>query len=138
MADTVAMRQGRKIDGKRVKSPNPKKQYEFWDYNPKTQYVFWDLRHFFLSLCPKEQYSFCERMKANQNAGRYVNSYFWRTSQQQEIDYLEECDGQISLFEMKWNPKRANTKFPASFLSAYQVKDKCIVTPENWIDWVIE
>ena len=40
--------------------------------------------------------------------------------------------------EMKWNPKRANTKFPASFLSAYQVKDKCIVTPENWIDWVIE
>ena len=41
-------------------------------------------------------------------------------------------------FEMKWNPKRANTKFPVSFLSAYQVKDKCIVTPENWIDWVIE
>ena len=57
---------------------------------------------------------------------------------EQEIDYLEECDGQFSLFEMKWNPKRANTKFPASFLSAYQVKDKCIVTPENWIDWVIE
>lgn len=77
-------------------------------------------------------------MKVNQNAGRYVNSYFWRTSQQQEIDYLEECDGQFSLFEMKWNPKGANTKFPASFLSAYQVKDKCIVTPENWIDWVIE
>lgn len=63
---------------------------------------------------------------------------FWRTSQQQEIDYLEECDGQFSLFELKWNPKRANTKFPASFLSAYQVKDKCIVTPENWIDWVME
>ena len=49
-----------------------------------------------------------------------------------------ECDGQFSLFEMKWNPKRANTKFPVSFLSAYQVKDQCIVTPENWIDWVME
>ena len=85
-----------------------------------------------------ENFFISERMKVNQNAGRYVNSYFWRTSQQQEIDYLEECDGQFSLFEMKWNPKRANTKFPASFLSAYQVKDKCIVTPENWIDWVIE
>ena len=85
-----------------------------------------------------ENFFISERMKANQNAGRYVNSYFWRTSQQQEIDYLEECDGQFSLFEMKWNPKRANTKFPASFLSAYQVKDKCIVTPDNWIDWVIE
>ena len=85
-----------------------------------------------------ENFFISERMKANQNAGRYVNSYFWRTSQQQEIDYLEECDGQFSLFEMKWNPKRANTKFPASFLSAYQVKDKCIVTPENCIDGVIE
>ena len=85
-----------------------------------------------------ENFFISERMKANQNAGRYVNSYFWRTSQQQEIDYLEECDGQFSLFEMKWNPKRANTKFPVSFLSAYQVKDQCIVTPENWIDWVME
>ena len=68
----------------------------------------------------------------------FERKILWRTSQQQEIDYLEECDGQFSLFEMKWNPKRGNTKFPASFLSAYQVKDKCIVTPENWIDWVIE
>ena len=43
---TVAMRQGRKIDGNLKKCSNPKIQYEFWDYNPKTQYVFWDLRHF--------------------------------------------------------------------------------------------
>ncbi len=57
MTDTASMRQGMKIDENVENCPNPKKQYEFWDYNPKTQYVFWDLRHFFLSLCPKEQYS---------------------------------------------------------------------------------
>jgi hypothetical protein len=75
-----------------------------------------------------------ERIKANQYEGRYVNSYFWRTNQQQEIDYIEESDGQFTLFEMKWNPKRANTQFPASFLNTYDVKDKTIITPENWLE----
>lgn len=83
-----------------------------------------------------ENFFISERIKANQYCGRYVNSYFWRTNQQQEIDYIEECDGQFSLFEMKWNPKRANTQFPNTFLTAYDVKEKAIVTPENWLDWV--
>ena len=83
-----------------------------------------------------ENFFISERIKANQYCGRYVNSYFWRTNQQQEIDYIEECDGQFSLFEMKWNPKRANTQFPNTFLTAYDVKEKAIVTPENWLEWV--
>ena len=84
-----------------------------------------------------ENFFISERIKANQYAGRYVNSYFWRTNQQQEIDYIEECDGRFSLFEMKWNPKRANTQFPSSFLSTYDVKEKAIVTPDNWLNWVV-
>ena len=83
-----------------------------------------------------ENFFISERIKANQYSGRYVNSYFWRTNQQQEIDYIEECDGQFSLFEMKWNPKRANTQFPNTFLTVYDVKEKAIVTPENWLEWV--
>ena len=84
-----------------------------------------------------ENFFISERIKANQYAGRYVNSYFWRTNQQQEIDYIEEADGQFSLFEMKWNPKKANTRFPASFLSTYDVREQAIVTPENWMEWVL-
>lgn len=84
-----------------------------------------------------ENFFISERLKANQYAGRYVNSYFWRTNQQQEIDYIEECDGQFSLFEMKWNPKRANTQFPNTFLTTYDVKEKAIITPENWLEWVL-
>lgn len=83
-----------------------------------------------------ENFFISERLKANAYAGRYANSYFWRTNQQQEIDYIEECDGKFSLFEMKWNPKRANTQFPNTFLSAYDVEQKAIVTPENWLEWV--
>lgn len=84
-----------------------------------------------------ENFFISERIKANQYAGRYANHYFWRTNQQQEIDYIEEYDGQFSLFEMKWNPKRANTNFPNTFLSTYDVREKAIVTPENWLEWVI-
>lgn len=84
-----------------------------------------------------ENFIISERIKHNHYSGRYVNSYFWRTTQQQEIDYVEECDGQFSIFEMKWNSRRANTQFPSSFLTAYDVKEKAVVTPENWIEWVV-
>lgn len=83
-----------------------------------------------------ENFFIAERMKANEYAGRFVKSYFWRTTQQQEIDYIEECDGQFTLFEMKWNPRRANTQFPSLFQSTYDVKEKAIVTPANWMEWL--
>ena len=84
-----------------------------------------------------ENFIISERIKRNHYSGRYVNNYFWRTTQQQEIDYVEECDGQFSIFEMKWNPRRTNTQFPSSFLTAYDVKEKAVVTPKNWIEWVV-
>ncbi|MDP5139849.1 MAG: DUF4143 domain-containing protein, partial [Spirosomaceae bacterium] len=44
--------------------------------------------------------------------------YFWRTYAQQEIDYIEEIDSQISAFEFKWNPKK-KAKFPKTFTDSY-------------------
>ena len=38
---------------------------------------------------------------------------------------------------MKWNPRRANTQFPSTFTAAYDVKEKVVVTPDNWIEWVV-
>ena len=84
-----------------------------------------------------ENFIISERIKHNQYSGKYVNSYFWRTTTQQEIDYIEECDGQFSLFEMKWNPRRGSTKFPASFETAYDVKEKFVITPDNWIEHIV-
>lgn len=84
-----------------------------------------------------ENFIISERIKYNQYSGKYVNCYFWRTTTQQEIDYIEECDGQFSLFEMKWNPRRGSTKFPASFENIYDIKEKFVVTPENWIEHIV-
>ena len=50
---------------------------------------------------------------------------------------MEESDGQFSVFEMKWNPRRANAQFPSSFLTAYDVRQKAVVTPQNWMEWVM-
>ena len=52
------------------------------------------------------------------------------------IDYVEEKDGAFSIFEMKWNPKKANAKIPAIFESTYQLKSFNVVTPENYLEFV--
>ena len=84
-----------------------------------------------------ENFIVSERMKANHYNGHFVNYYFWRTTRQQEIDLIEESDEAFSIFEMKWNPKKAGSSFPSSFLNAYHVRDKMIVTPENYLDILI-
>ncbi len=81
-----------------------------------------------------ENFIISERIKTNEYAGRYAKSYFWRTTQQQEIDYIEEMDGKFSLFEMKWNPKKIQTTFPAAFLKTYTVAKTAIVTRDNYLE----
>lgn len=84
-----------------------------------------------------ENFFISERIKYNHYNGRYVNMYFWRTTQQQEIDYVEETDGAMTAFEMKWNPKKANAAIPAAFLNAYPVKETVTITPENYLTYLI-
>jgi predicted AAA+ superfamily ATPase len=50
-----------------------------------------------------------------------VERYFWRTKQQQEVDYIEEEKGEIRGYEFKWNPNK-KIKFPKSFTNTYQPK----------------
>ena len=56
-----------------------------------------------------ENFFISERIKRNHYTGYHCNMYFWRTTSQQEIDYIEESDGMMSAFEMKWNPKKGTT-----------------------------
>ena len=71
-----------------------------------------------------------ERVKHLANRGESVNSYFWRTAQQQEIDYLEERDGKLFAWEFKWNAN-AKARFPKTFTNAYPHTETKIITPEN-------
>jgi len=82
-----------------------------------------------------ENFFIAERIKRNHYNRHYARIYFWRTIQQQEIDFIEESDGQITAFEIKWNENK-KVKFPASFISTYAIKDTFVVTPNNYLDYL--
>jgi len=65
-----------------------------------------------------ENYFLIERMKYQANRGVAANFYFWRTTTQQEIDFIEEEVGKLSAFECKWSNK-ASVRFPSTFTKAY-------------------
>ena len=83
-----------------------------------------------------ENFFIVERMKRNHYGQHFCNTYFWRTNQQQEIDLVEETDGQMIAFEMKWNPAK-KAHFPKAFLEAYPVKETVVVTPENYLEYLV-
>ena len=65
-----------------------------------------------------ENFCIVERIKKANHSGSATNSYFWRTYDKKEIDYIEERNGVLSGFEFKWNPNRI-TKVPSEFLNTY-------------------
>ncbi len=65
-----------------------------------------------------ENFCIAERLKLLENNRRHANSFYWRTHQKQEIDYIEEENGQLMAVELKWNPKakfRAFKKFKETY-----------------------
>lgn len=65
-----------------------------------------------------ENFWIAERMKYLQSHRIHARSFFWRTTQQQEIDYLEEVDGVLSAWEIKWSPLKSG-KIPLTFTRNY-------------------
>ena len=82
-----------------------------------------------------ENFFIAERMKRNHYSGHYCNSFFWRTTLQQEIDLIEESDGAMTAFEMKWNPSK-KVLFSKSFIKAYNVKETVVISPDNYLEYL--
>ena len=82
-----------------------------------------------------ENFFIAERMKRNHYSGHYCNSFFWRTTLQQEIDLIEESDGAMTAFEMKWNPTK-KVIFSKSFTEAYNVKETVVISPDNYLEYL--
>lgn len=78
-----------------------------------------------------ENFLIAERMKYNSYSNSFAQSYFWRTKDQSEVDYLEEEDGNLSAYEFKWKPAKSKTKCPASFAAAYPSSTYKVITPDN-------
>ncbi len=81
-----------------------------------------------------ENFLISERLKRNNYNKHYCNTYFWRTFDQAEVDYIEEYDGALHLFEFKW--KANNAKIPASILQAYSINSSEIIDTNNYEKFV--
>lgn len=82
-----------------------------------------------------ENFLVSERMKRNAYSGVFANTYFWRTKEQQKIDYIEEYNGNMHAFEFKWGDA-SKKKFPTTFLKAYPDADTTIINRENFEDFL--
>lgn len=83
-----------------------------------------------------ENFVVSERMKCNEYYHRWVNRYFWRTTQQQEIDYLEEGGGKLQAYEIKWNARKKAT-ITKTFTDAYPDTAFKVITPDNIAEFLL-
>ena len=81
-----------------------------------------------------ESYMISERMKLNDNRHDTSMYYFWRTYNGQEIDLIEERNGELKAFEFKWGDKKP--KCPSSFKDNYPDVPFTSVNKSNFIDFV--
>ena len=84
-----------------------------------------------------ENYCISERVKYLAYAKSDVHGYFWRTTQQQEIDYVEESANNISAYELKFNPL-SKAKFSKTFIDSYPVKFTKVITPDNIEEFIYQ
>ncbi len=77
-----------------------------------------------------ENYLIAERVKRNSYNNHYCNSYFWRTFDQAEVDYIEEYDGALHTYEFKW--KKNRQKVPASLIANYSIASSSFIDTDNY------
>ncbi len=82
-----------------------------------------------------ENYLIAERLKQNDYLKRYANSYFWRTKDGLEIDYIEEVNGVLKAYEFKWNVNKKH-RITSVFSKTYGIDKVHVITPENYMEFV--
>ncbi len=82
-----------------------------------------------------ENYVLTERIKHQHYNNILVNNYFWRSYQQQEIDWIEEREGKLFTYELKWNVKR-KARVPKTFSDSYPNSTFEVINQENYLDWI--
>jgi predicted AAA+ superfamily ATPase len=82
-----------------------------------------------------ENYLVMERLKKQEYLGLTANNYFWRTYTQQEIDFVEEREGQLNGFEMKWGKGR--NRPPQEWAAAYPEAGWRVINRDNYLEFIL-
>lgn len=113
----------------------------------KYKYYFWDngIRNALVSQFNNledrndigqlwENFIVIERLKKLSYDNIYGNRYFWRTYDQKEIDLIEERDGKLFAYEIKWSSKKI--KLPTEFMEIYENVSFEIINRDNYLDFL--
>jgi len=82
-----------------------------------------------------ENFMVSERFKYLKTHDVWCNRFFWRTTAQQEIDYIEDAEGKLCGYEFKWNSV-VKKSFPKTFLNAYPGSNAAFITPESFFEFL--
>lgn len=83
-----------------------------------------------------ENYLAVERIKKQHYHKITTNNYFWRTYDQQELDWLEERGDMLTGFEFKWNENK-KVKVPTAFAKAYPEAGFEVINKSNYLDFIL-
>ncbi len=83
-----------------------------------------------------ENFIFMERLKYRKYNSVYANMYFWRTYDQQEIDIVEERNGSLHGYEIKYSTKK-KVKPPKDWQAAYPESNFQVITPNNDQEFIL-
>lgn len=81
-----------------------------------------------------ENFFISERLKFNHNRRRNANTYFWRTYDRYELDYVEEEGGRLLGFECKWGDRRWQP--PILFTQTYPESEVKVANRENYLEFL--
>jgi len=82
-----------------------------------------------------ENYMISERLKKQSYTDMLVQNYFWRTYDQQELDWIEDRGGKLHAYELKWNTRK-KAKIPTAFAKNYPDSNYEVITPDNYYKWI--
>jgi hypothetical protein len=82
-----------------------------------------------------ENFVISERIKINNYKRKLTDYYFWRTYDKKEIDFIEERNGMLRGFEIKWKQNRYSK--PVDFLNAYKNSKIELINNSNYLDYLL-
>lgn len=80
-----------------------------------------------------ENFIINELRKQNEYKQVYANFYFWRNTDQREIDLILEKNNQLQAIEIKWNPNK-KARLTKSFSNIYGETNFMVIHRENFFE----
>ena len=81
-----------------------------------------------------ENYIIAERIKKQEYLGIFSNNYFWRTYDQKEIDFVEERQGKLRGYEIKWKQEKITP--PDDWQATYPNSEFSVISQNNYLEFI--